>query len=87
MIYQIYAVRDDKSDLFMEPFTMPAHGAAVRAMMDLVANPEHIFGRHAEDYTLWAIGEFNASTGHIDADPDKFEKLGCLAHYRKEPSK
>lgn len=56
MIQKIFAVYDSKVEAFMQPFFMPAKGAAIRAFTDLVNSKDHSFSKYAEDYTLFELG-------------------------------
>lgn len=51
---------------FMQPFLAPADGAAIRSFMDAVNDPKHDFGRHASDYDLYRLGDFDETEGRFD---------------------
>ena len=65
MLKRIYCVHDVKSEAFLEPFFAPTDAVATRSFGDCVNNPQHPFGQHPADYTLFRIGEWNDSHGAI----------------------
>jgi hypothetical protein len=66
MILNIFTVFDSKAEAYLPPFYMSSIGQAQRAFTDSVSNPEHQFGKHPEDYTLFLIGNFDDSSCAID---------------------
>lgn len=69
MIQKIFAVRDSKTEAFLQPFFMPARGAAIRGFTDAVNDPSHGMGKHPEDYTLFEIGSFDDESGALVSHP------------------
>lgn len=65
MIHKVYSVRDAKVEAFLQPFFSPTMGAAIRSLSEAVNDPKHEFSRHAADYSLYALGEFDDSTGYL----------------------
>ena len=59
MITSIFSVYDSKTAAYLPPFYMPTKPAAIRAISDAVNNPDHVFFKHAADYHLYYLGEFN----------------------------
>ncbi|AXL14682.1 nonstructural protein [Microviridae sp.] len=59
----VFTVRDAKAEAYMSPFYMKTRGEALRAFMDTVGNPDHLFSKHPEDYSLYALGAFDDSNG------------------------
>jgi len=66
MPLRLFTIRDAKADAYMTPFFSRNASVAIRSVEEAVANPEHEFHRHSEDYSLWEIGGFNESTGELD---------------------
>lgn len=58
-----YSLYDAKALNYSPPFYQPAHGAAVRLVMDLAADGNTSVGRHPADYTLFCVGTFDDFTG------------------------
>lgn len=65
MLLKIFTVFDQKAKAYLPPFYMQNEGMAIRALTDSVRDPEHQFGKFAEDYTLYTLGEFDDSTSII----------------------
>ncbi len=65
MILKIFSVFDGKALAYIPPFFLPLTAVAVRTFADLVNDPKHQFSKHAEDYTLFELGEFDDNTGVI----------------------
>lgn len=67
---KLYSVRDKAVNAFMPPFVSPADGSAIRSFMDAVNDPKHEFGRHASDYDLYRLGDFDDVDGmFVRTDP------------------
>lgn len=60
-----YTLYDAKSLVYSPPFYAPAHGAAVRMVMDLVTDKNTSVGRHPADYTLFCVGRFDDAAGQL----------------------
>lgn len=65
MNLQLYVIYD-KTTCFHHP-PMVAHNAdhAKRKMMDLLNTPNNMFIRHAGEFELWYIGDFNDHTAML----------------------
>lgn len=55
----MYSIHDSKAETYTPPFFTQQDGQATRQFKDLVTNPEHPFGKHPQDYTLFFIGTYN----------------------------
>lgn len=82
MKYRLCSVYDAKAKAFIAPFVMHRPEMAVRAFTACVNDESHMFHKHAEDYTLFELGEFNDETGMVsqEAQPE----LLCSALSVKE---
>lgn len=58
----VTAIYDHKAKAYLTPFFTANQATAIRAFGDAVNNPESLFNRHAEDYTLFYLGEFDQET-------------------------
>ncbi len=70
MLLKMFTVYDSKAEAYLPPFYLPAAGAAVRHFTDTASDPNHAFGRHPGDYTLFQVGVFDdqhASFSILDA--------------------
>lgn len=65
---RIYTVHDVKSEAFHEPFFAPTDAVAARSFADCVQNPDHPFGKHPSDYTLFRIGTYTDHDGAIESE-------------------
>lgn len=63
MSLQVFTVRDDKAEAFMNPFFMPNQALAVRSIQQCMADPEHTFARFPEDFSLYILGEYDEQSG------------------------
>ncbi len=63
----LFSVYDSKTSAYMTPFFMQTKPAAIRALTDAANDPEHGFNKHAEDYSLFYLGEFDDIDASITA--------------------
>lgn len=61
----IFSVFDSKAAAFLAPFFVRTEAEAVRWFGLMCRNPEHDFGRFAEDFMLFELGSFREETGVI----------------------
>lgn len=61
----IFAIHDGKAMAYLPPFFLHSEGMAKRSFGDCIADENHQFGKHPEDYTLFKIGEFDDARGVI----------------------
>lgn len=79
MIQKIYSIYDTKAQAFLPPFFMPNDDMAIRAVMDCLADPNHNFAAHPEDYGLVALGEFDDQLGDVSGGKIHLAELGQLS--------
>ncbi len=65
MELELYAVYDSKLGGYLAPFSTSNHMTAVRQFETAVANEEHDFHIHAEDYSLWHLAKYDTESGEI----------------------
>jgi len=77
MNQKVYTIYDIKVEAYLQPFFLPSKGAAIRAMQDCVSDNAHAFSRHAEDYQLFELGEWddNTATFVFHTSPEPIIKL------------
>lgn len=63
MKLQAFTVYDVKAESYTRPFFEQSTATAVRAFTDAVNEEGQDFNRHAEDYTLFHVGDFDDQTG------------------------
>lgn len=67
MMLKIYAVFDDKAKAFIQPFYMLNDALAIRSFTNAVNTDKSQLNVNPEDYTLFAIGEFDDAGGKLVA--------------------
>lgn len=68
----IVAVRDRALGAFMNPFTVPSLGAAIRSFQDEANRADGEIYKHPDDYDLYKLGEYDEVTGRIaPCDPEQ----------------
>ncbi len=85
MTFQLFTIHDSKADAFLQPFFFEKSAQALRAITDLANDPEHMFCKHASDYTLFHIAQFDNQTAEI-IPQDKYA-IANLLELRKDPEK
>lgn len=80
---KFYSVHDSKAEAFLPPFTAPTAGVAIRMWEAACNDPEHTFHRHAGDYTLFEIGEFDQDSGQVNGYA-VLNNLGIALQYKTD---
>lgn len=72
VVAQVFSVFDRASESFAPPFAAPHEGVAIRGFQDAVNNPKRDtdLSNHPDDFDLYAIGEFNSTTGILTPHPE-----------------
>lgn len=65
MKYEAFAIYDVKCEVFQRPFFCVAEGEALRVFIDICGDAEHPLGKHPEDYSLFAIGQYSDASGEM----------------------
>jgi len=65
MKLNIYSIYDSKADQYNLPMFMARDGQAIRAFDDLCNDEKSDVHKHAEDYTLFNLGEFDDEIGLV----------------------
>lgn len=70
MKLKIYAIRDQQVDAFSTPIFMVSTGHAIRGFSDQVNDKteNNMLNKHAEDFALYALGEFDTDTGEFKTE-------------------
>lgn len=66
MKHTIFSVYDQKAEAYLPPFVLHNEGMAGRVFADCCNNPEHNFGKHPEDYSLFRLGTFDDEKGELE---------------------
>lgn len=83
MKMKVFTVFDSKIGAYMQPFFMPTFGAAIRAWIDTVNQPDTQFAKHPADFTLFEIGEFDEETGKFSNAVTPISHGTALEHQAK----
>lgn len=78
---KIFCVYDSKVEAYLNPFYMATKGQAIRAITDTLADDNHQFSRHPEDFTLFELGEYDDSTGCMVMHDSKIS-LGNMLEFK-----
>jgi hypothetical protein len=70
MRYVVMSVFDAVAGAFLPPMFMRSKGEAVRSFSDACNSSEHQFHKHASDYVLFILGQWDDDTG-LFIPPDK----------------
>ena len=82
MKHKVFSVYDSKVEAYHVPFFAPTVGAAIRMFADAVGDSGSQFAKHAEDYTLFLIGEYDDQ--HARLEPvAALQSLGCALEFVK----
>lgn len=60
---RVFSVYDSAAKCYSHPFYVPREEQALRAFTDATNSPNHEFGKHPADYTLFLLGEFDDADG------------------------
>ncbi len=74
MIHKIFTIYDTQAKAYHIPFYMHQVGMAVRVFHDMANDPEHQFGKHPEDYSLYQIGVYDDEDGSTHSMPGNLWK-------------
>lgn len=62
----LFAIYDVKADAFNAPIAVISKAAAIRSFTDAVNDTKTDFYKHAEDYSLFIIAEWEPLSGNIN---------------------
>lgn len=65
MKVKVFAIYDSKATAYLQPFFMRSAGEAIRAFENTAIDPNSMFNKNPEDYSLFQIGEFDESEGTL----------------------
>lgn len=84
MKLKVFTVYDSKAEAYLQPFFSVSTGAAVRMFSDAITDSNHQFHKHAADYTLFHIGEYDDTNGLLKAVTPV--SLGNALEYKSAPA-
>ena len=65
MIQLVFSVFDEKAGVYGNPIFVAKRGAAVRSFSDAVQEEGSKFAKHAGDYKLYYLGDFDNVSGEL----------------------
>lgn len=81
MLSKIYTVFDSKAQAYLQPFYSPNDAVALRNFQTAATDENHHFNKHAADYTLFLIGEYDDTSASITMLPSA-KNLGCALTFK-----
>lgn len=63
MRVEMYTVFDSAVKAYLPPFYARARGEALRSFMEACNDPTSNFSKHAQDYRLFYLGDFDDGSG------------------------
>lgn len=83
MIEQVFTIFDSKVGAYDRPFFARTKGEALRLFQDSVDNPKSQLYKHAADYTLFHLGEYDGSSGQFH-NLDTPTSCGVALEFKKQ---
>lgn len=74
MKFKIFSIKDRAIDAFMRPWYAQSTGQAVRMFQDEINNPQSEMHKHADDYDLYELGDWNEETAEFTQDAERGPK-------------
>lgn len=59
MLFRLFTIYDSKVEAYLPPFHFRSRGEALRNFIDACNDPQQNLFSHPEDFTLFALGEFD----------------------------
>lgn len=66
MTYQIFSIRDSKTNIYYPPQFRTNEGEAQRDFHALINDPQSIPGKYPADYSMWHLGTYDSDSGAIN---------------------
>jgi hypothetical protein len=75
MITQMFSVYDAAVKAYLPPFGCRSKGEAIRSFGEAANKEDHQFKKHASDYTLFYLGDFDDGSGVFVVQPHLPERV------------
>lgn len=82
MIHKIYSVRDNAVGAYLPPVFFKSKGEVIRSVSDAVNGGDSTFKKHAQDFVLFELGEFDDNTGIFNLH-DAPLSVGVLIEFKQ----
>jgi hypothetical protein len=63
MKLSMYTIQDVKVGAYMQPFYTTNEATAIRAIKNLLTDPDHQFSKNPEDFALYHLGVYDDEDG------------------------
>lgn len=83
----VYAIYDEASNAFYNPYVARTNEEAIRAFGDDVKKPESAANKHPKDFSLYHIGYFDQASGIIEGPgecPNRISKATDFIDHKKK---
>ena len=80
---KLYSIRDTKMNTYNAPVGSPNVAVITRDLTEIVNNPEHRWSKHASDFELFEVAEYDEKTGVITA-PEKPDFILTLSELKEQ---
>lgn len=80
---QVFTVFDSKVGEYNRPFFARSIGEALRMFQDTVDDPKSQLHKHAADYTLFHLGEYDGESGQFH-NLDSPRSCGVALEFKKQ---
>lgn len=74
---KVFTLYDSKACTYLQPYYAVTRGAGLRMISDTLTDVDHHLRKHASDFTLFELGDFDQSSGKFDLY-EVHENLGLL---------
>lgn len=77
MKLKVFAIKDSKIEAFKNPIFLNSQGEAIRALTDEVENPQSLFHKYSEDFTLYELGTYDDQTATFEQHETPLVVINC----------
>lgn len=84
MKVKVFSVYDTVASRYFPPLFRLEHGEALRDFKDMANDPGLVISKHASDFKLYYLGEWDDSTGRFTC-ADVALDLGCAKTFQDVP--
>lgn len=75
---KLYSIYDRGSESYNQLFQQPTDAAAIRIIKNEMAQGDSMLAKHATDFELWRLAEFNQETGAITESKERVVRCEAL---------
>lgn len=84
MILQVLSAFDKKARSFLQPFYASHMDVGVRSFKEAANTPEHQVCKHAQDFALYRLGQWDDESGKFELFPQPVHLAEALALKKSE---